>query len=96
MKADQKETSDNLLSELFRDMHALIESRRPGMSAEDTDRALAFVASASSMCAAAALHCNQMSFADAQARQFMRSVLCEIVANSREAMQCAAPAEVVH
>lgn len=73
----------DVLADLFRDMLALIEARKPGMSAADVDRALGWVASISMICGQGTQHCNQWRLSDPEARQYMYGLLKGVVESSR-------------
>jgi hypothetical protein len=75
-----------VLAELFRDMLALIEARKPGMSAAEVDRALGWLASVSMICDQATQHCNQFHLSDPEARQYMYGLLKGVVESSRLAV----------
>jgi hypothetical protein len=92
------ESSDDLLAELLRDMHTLIESRKPDMSPADIKNAMEWVASVASTCGAATQHCDQMQYSDTEARAFMTSILRAMVECTRvgitEANECHSNASV--
>jgi uncharacterized protein (DUF924 family) len=78
--------SDDALADLFRDMFALIESRKLGMTSEEHNNALAFVAMLTAHCAEATRYCHRMNFTDSGARHFMRGLLSALVERTRQDM----------
>lgn len=79
-------TSDALLTELLRDMHTLIETRKPDMTQDDLERAMEWVQSVAHTCGQATDYCNQMQFDDGKARQFMGALLRAMLEATRLAI----------
>jgi len=78
--------SDDALADLFRDMFNMVESRKLGMSTEDYDKAMSFIASLTAYCAEATRYCNRMNFTDSASRHYMRGLLSGIVERTRQDM----------
>jgi hypothetical protein len=72
-------SSDNAMADLFRDMLALIEAHKLGLSAEQIAQCRGFVTMTQMLCAEATAHCNRMGYSDERARAYLRGLLAGIV-----------------